>query len=427
MTKNNFAGVDFLRCFAALLVCGFHIAFMSQTAPASSAALISGQHFNYAEGYALTSVGWVGVQIFFVISGFVITFSASGSAWSFLRSRILRLYPAVWICAPFSLVIALAFGGFAPTEALSRMARSMVLWPKGNWVDGVYWTLGIEMSFYLVVFLLLCLRSRHLLTLLLVVLGCLSASYWLANAATLAVWGVALIPEHVLAGAFQRYFELSLLPHGLYFAIGGLICAILCEGASRRLWLAIGFFAVGAMAEIQATALVQAANTATTAHPLFAQLIWSVSMVLVTLSIVKRDAFANMLGGVNSRLIGNLTYPLYLLHTTVGCAVLRLCSTFGTDRWSALIAALISALAASYGVAKYLEPKLRHRLAKLMDVMVVAAVRGEAVVAKLDSSFSGVHTKKQRQSIIKANCCHCMIKKARDSSEVVQLHKILHI
>jgi peptidoglycan/LPS O-acetylase OafA/YrhL len=50
--------------------------------------------------------GWVGVEIFFVISGFVIAFTAEGaSSRAFLRSRVLRLVPGPWICATIALVL----------------------------------------------------------------------------------------------------------------------------------------------------------------------------------------------------------------------------------------------------------------------------------------------------------------------------------
>lgn len=54
--------------------------------------------------------GWVGVQVFFVISGFVIAFSAENStALRFSEARV-RLAPAVWICAPVTAAVLLLVG-----------------------------------------------------------------------------------------------------------------------------------------------------------------------------------------------------------------------------------------------------------------------------------------------------------------------------
>jgi exopolysaccharide production protein ExoZ len=59
-----------------------------------------------------TWFGWVGVEVFFVISGFVITNSARGaSPIEFLKGRVLRLYPAAWICATLSLFALIFIAG----------------------------------------------------------------------------------------------------------------------------------------------------------------------------------------------------------------------------------------------------------------------------------------------------------------------------
>jgi len=74
----------------------------------------------FSGAHAGAWLGWVGVEIFFVLSVFVIAYSAEGSsAFSFFRSRILRLMPAVWICA--SLVFAvLLVGHMLPLAELTR-------------------------------------------------------------------------------------------------------------------------------------------------------------------------------------------------------------------------------------------------------------------------------------------------------------------
>ena len=222
MKKENFAGIDVLRFLAATLVCLFHIAFMNTKAPQSAAFAISGGTFDYEFIHPLTSIGWVGVQVFFVISGFVIFGSAKGSAAAFARGRVLRLYPAVWVCAPISLLLSLAFAAYPSSEALTRIARSVLLWPKGNWVDGVYWTLGIEIFFYFVVFILLALNVGRTIRWFCVILGTISSTYWLLQ------WGMQnqvefpLLQQLPQLNSFGRYFELSLIPHGCYFAIGAI-------------------------------------------------------------------------------------------------------------------------------------------------------------------------------------------------------------
>jgi peptidoglycan/LPS O-acetylase OafA/YrhL len=89
-----------------------------------------------------TWFGWVGVEIFFVISGFVIANSASKSSpKEFLFGRALRLYPAVWVSSTLSFLVLLFFARDIRIRPTSRRCCSF---PKdqGQWLDAVYWTLA---------------------------------------------------------------------------------------------------------------------------------------------------------------------------------------------------------------------------------------------------------------------------------------------
>ncbi len=86
---KHITGVDVLRFLAAMLVVVFHLGGHAEKRLVESTYMIG-----------WTSIGWIGVQIFFVISGFVIAFSGEKSrASDFVISRIVRLGPGVWICA----------------------------------------------------------------------------------------------------------------------------------------------------------------------------------------------------------------------------------------------------------------------------------------------------------------------------------------
>lgn len=367
MDHKNFSGLDVLRFFAAVIVCLYHIAFLSWIKPDSAASIISGHAYQFSDFSGLLSVGWVGVEIFFVISGFVITFSAEVGAWNFLRSRILRLYPAVWFCAPISLIISLLYSAFPIYEAPTRIVRSLLLWPKGNWVDGVYWTLGIEMSFYFLIFLLLKFSSRSSIRPMLILLGTLSATYWLCQLFAGLVWGIALVPDYLKQGGPQRFMELSLIPHGCLFAIGGLSWSVLCNKSSRWLWVAIAYFTLGALAEIQATNLAKQAWVGVSSDRHSAQIIWLSCLIFLWASVAYRKLFESFLPISITRILGKMTYPLYLLHTTMGCALLFEFGQLGVNRWIALVTSVGVTLAASYVVAAVIEPRIKITLASLLD------------------------------------------------------------
>lgn len=80
--------IDFLRFFAAFLVMLFHYSSVSQASKMSYPLLLP-----------IASFGFYGVHLFFMISGFVILMTAARvDAKQFIISRIIRLYPAFWVC-----------------------------------------------------------------------------------------------------------------------------------------------------------------------------------------------------------------------------------------------------------------------------------------------------------------------------------------
>src|SRR6201985_1780946 len=170
--KNHFPLLDPLRFGAALGVAIFHQMFWS-----SAWVVIGRPGFErffaadaiYASAAPFTWFGWVGVEIFFVISGFVIANSAiKSSPKEFLIGRALRLYPAVWVCATLTFIVLLLFAGGSAAKFIGPYLKAMLLIPKGlngQWLDCIYWTLAAEMAFYGLVFCALLTKKttlRHL-------------------------------------------------------------------------------------------------------------------------------------------------------------------------------------------------------------------------------------------------------------------------
>jgi exopolysaccharide production protein ExoZ len=118
---------------------------------------------------SLEVLGSLGVKVFFVISGFIITMSvarmpvAGGVAATrqFLRRRVIRVVPLYWL-ATAAAVVKLSVEGAGPSGA--ELARSLAFIPSRS--DPVLfpgWTLNYEMFFYVgvAVVLLLSVRSRY--------------------------------------------------------------------------------------------------------------------------------------------------------------------------------------------------------------------------------------------------------------------------
>lgn len=206
--------IQALRGIAALLVLLFHMAaFQGQMAEANPAdvRLVSGIWDN----------GWAGVDLFFVISGFIMVYVTRNSGRSlrdvgqFIISRVTRIYPLWWVCAGImALYFWLTYGMPAapdrvagPREAISYAVKSFMLIPQqAEPILGLGWTLIHEMFFY-IVFACLLFLPRKSLPLLLV------------------IWAVLTIiaAQFIRPAAFGRSFvELAASPLSLEFIAGGL-------------------------------------------------------------------------------------------------------------------------------------------------------------------------------------------------------------
>lgn len=264
-----------------------------------AAAFVMVYHFTYSQVggvSALESVtlhGHLGVEIFFMISGFVILWSAKGrTGKGFVRARILRLYPEFWLAVAISAAVFYFVSGapITPTQVAGNL--TMVPGYLGvPYIDGVYWTLAVEIKFYVIVWLLIMLRQLDRVELWLFA--------WLA---------AALTAQFVNLGPVR---SLIIDPYGPFFAAGGLFFLCFESGWTKTrvagLLLALGLCL---HESLQGMAGFVAAEHITPAAQ------------IATLSIIVL-AFAcfAMLRNIRGlrwpawiTLVGSLTYPLYLLH-----------------------------------------------------------------------------------------------------------------
>lgn len=106
------------------------------------------------------SKGYYGVLLFFVISGYCIAFSANGSdsAWHFYAKRMGRLFPALFVCSLTTILLKKAVPEFVPSgrevswfdwayTPLSYVTVG-ILNISYRPVDGAYWSLQVEFTFY---------------------------------------------------------------------------------------------------------------------------------------------------------------------------------------------------------------------------------------------------------------------------------------
>jgi len=203
-----------------------------------------------------SSFGYIGVFLFFVISGFCIHLQlakarAAGQVaeirfGAFWKRRIRRLYPPYIIALAAYLVLAaltsgINFSHFFVYDVIMHLLMLQNLDPKTCYsINGVFWTLAIEEQLYLAYFLLLFLRTRWgwgptLVICLLARLGWVAFSHivWLAS-------GVGVpVPE----AAASHWFTWALGAVGVEAVFGLIQLPKWC----RNLWLA-GALIIGASA-----------------------------------------------------------------------------------------------------------------------------------------------------------------------------------
>ena len=325
-------GLDLIRFAAAFIVMAFHLAVGTALAP-------------------LTRWGWVGVEVFFVLSGFVIAYTAAtSSAGRFLRSRIVRLMPCVWLCGSATALVWAVNGGLPDLGA--RYAATVVLWPPGPWVDGVYWTLPVEVAFYAIVWLTLTAGAFRRIEIVFAALGALSGVYWLFR-----FLGAAPIPDAWATGL--------LLAQGCYFALGGFLWS-----ASQLGWTLLRLAALALLSAPCALQIAFASHALTGHAPVLPALaVWIAAVGLIALSAWRAPLLTRWLGGWRRqiRLLGLATYPLYLIHDDPGTLLSHaLAARFGHPLASALVTGGL-AMAVAFLIAGIVEPPLQSALRAALD------------------------------------------------------------
>nr|WP_247876715.1 acyltransferase [Ochrobactrum sp. CM-21-5] len=150
MRNGRFSNIDGLRAIAAISVLFHHI-----FGDILREAVHQDTPFIGVLNGVITSFdfGRFGVVLFFLISGFVVPFSIKDDQpiRRFVIGRFFRLYPAFWVSLAL-MCIFLFFTGDAPQLITVVANFTMLANLFGQpWLSGVYWTLFIELAFYVLI------------------------------------------------------------------------------------------------------------------------------------------------------------------------------------------------------------------------------------------------------------------------------------
>src|SRR3989338_2750126 len=146
--KSRLLELDVFRGIAALSVVCFHsVAYYADYVNPSAPALP--KYFT----------GLLGVYLFFIISGFVIfmTLEKTKSPMDFIVARFSRLFPGYWVAILLAFISINTFYFMGEGVSVRRTAVNLFMiqkWLGVEHIDGVYWTLSIELAFYVAMFML---------------------------------------------------------------------------------------------------------------------------------------------------------------------------------------------------------------------------------------------------------------------------------
>ncbi|HML27603.1 MAG TPA: acyltransferase [Hyphomicrobium sp.] len=363
--------LDAIRFFAALCVMLFHLSFYDWASTSSVVGQMFANATSFPQAAPYTSFGWVGVEIFFVISGFVIANSANNSSpIAFVKSRVLRLYPAAWISVVFTLAAWLLVGDVTARHLTAEVLRSVTLWIFGPWVDGVYWSLAVELVFYAIIFVVLASGRFDRLTLVAWALMALSAVFL-----TSFIFDPALYNSQ-LGSKIALYSDVLQFRYGSFFALG--IWMWLYSRHALRRGDTFGMAAAFAVSILE---IVGRSHDMAKweVHPgvpvsqVLPAAVWiaTIAVMLVVVRGGERFAPSSPRLQMTCKNLGLMTYPLYLTHSVVGAFMIREMVRLGVDPWLSLAVAVLSMLSLAYVISRYGEPAVRKRLRAAWD-------RGEA-------------------------------------------------
>lgn len=345
--RDALVAIDLLRFAAAAMVMLCH--YFGEWAIVSRLGVGAGSGPSGLPTNSWLSSGWVGVEIFFVISGYVIALSASGStAADFARRRLLRLWPGTLACASLTALVLLIAGVswdfIAPRFAASAL---MILWAKQ--IDPVYWSLLVECVFYTLVTVLLAIGRWN------PVRAALYLSIW-----TLIYLAWVVSPASDALPAIKPVAEFLLAPFGAFFGMGILFQQAHRDPASVKGWMFLPSF-LAAPVCIGAIGAIDGSPGSSEALLLFVA-----GVAVILLSPRLQVAFRSDRARRIAIALGLATYPLYLIHAYVGQALMVGAAKLGIAPTLIVGPVILLMIALALFIALRVEPILRGRIDRLM-------------------------------------------------------------
>ena len=299
--------------------------------------------------------GYLGVSLFFMISGFVILLSLENKTnFTFIKSRFLRLYPAYWICLFLSFFTISFFGAPYLSVTSFDLFTNVTMFNgffKLPYVDGAYWSLLIEMKFYILMCFFILLNKKHNFK-----VDYLITSYIV----------ISLIPLILNINSFKIYTIFNYLftfKYSSFFLSGMIFYMIHKVGLNLKyifqLFICFAmsiFWSLKGLSKLEHNFNIDFSETMTILYIS----IFYIIMFLISygkLQIFNKKIFVKL---------GALTYPLYLLHQNIGYIILNRFSNF-INKYLLLVLLLVFIFVLANFISDKFEPKFYKFLKSIIE------------------------------------------------------------
>jgi peptidoglycan/LPS O-acetylase OafA/YrhL len=255
--------------------------------------------------------GNLGVPLFFIISGFVISQSvANASTKAFALGRFIRLFPLFWIICTATYIFTLVMPNGHPVLFPEYLISMTMLGDHfgsllgyAHIVDAAYWSLAVELIFYFGIGLFVYLFK------------------WKNIRWFTALW----FAVSALSFYFHRdesfIAKTLLVRHASYFLFGITLMLIASSKYESWKWKAYDYAFLIGMAVYGALISFRALPPYLVPHPYDANIVATlqVAFFVIATLLVYLSRYVTNQKWINTCIaIGGLTYPLYLMHQTIG-------------------------------------------------------------------------------------------------------------
>ena len=281
-----------------------------------AAALVVVSHIR--NEYGLEAFGSQGVDIFFVISGFIIQHVTRQGAPQFVARRLIRILPLYWLGTLGLAAVALVAPGVLHQVAFDPVLvlKSLLFIPTWN-EDFQYhlpllllgWSLNYEMLFYLVYFIALRISHRHRMLL-----------------ASLMLVGLSLLHPHVAPQSALAFWSDAYILEFIYgMLLGQLLNSSRFIEHARLGWgLALAGFVLYCWAMLPSTGLVSERMALDKTVRVLVIGLPSMALVLLTLGCEQSVRRLGPRTKASLNFLGELSYPVYIFHIYVMGVLKRL-------------------------------------------------------------------------------------------------------